>query len=80
MYRELKGRMYSQDVDQRFFAEQIRRSLGYVSESMTGKRPFTIDDAYKICALLEIPVIEIHTFFPPGGKDDTRRPNKRWPY
>lgn len=69
MFKKLKTAMFANDVDQKMVSENIQRSQSYVTSRMSGKAPFTIDDIYSICDLLEIPYNEIADYFPKNGKE-----------
>lgn len=71
-YRKLRGLMYENQVLQQDIAVAINRDKRYVSDRMTGKRPFNMEDVYHICNLLEIPYDMIHIYFPPDGVEQKR--------
>lgn len=68
-YRKLKGRLAESDIDQKYICQTLGRSQTYISRRMTGKMPWTMDDVYGMCDLLQIPPDEIPVYFPRGGQD-----------
>lgn len=68
-YKKLRGRMYENQVTQDELSAVIDKSYGYVSERMTGKKSFRMEDVYSICDYLEIPYSEIYIYFPPNGME-----------
>ena len=61
--------MYENQVTQDELSAVIDKSYGYVSERMTGKKSFRMEDVYSICDYLEIPYSEIYIYFPPNGME-----------
>lgn len=66
-YKKLRDRMYENQVTQDDLSAVIDRCYGYVSERMTGKKSFRMEDVYYICDYLKIPYSEIYIYFPPNG-------------
>jgi cyanate lyase len=66
-YKLLKGEIFANDMTQNDIAATIGRSQNYVTQRMTGKKPWTMQDAYAICDALEIPHEKMHRYFPPEG-------------
>ena len=63
-FHQLKSLMYEMDIDQRYIAHCIGKSLTYISERMTGKQPFSTFDMDAIGgALLKIPREQYHLYF-----------------
>ena len=64
--------MYAQGVTQHEIAAELKRNPVYVSERMTAKsgKPFTISDAYIIMEMLELPVEQMHKYFPDYRRRD----------
>lgn len=69
MFKKLKGEMFACDVDQKRLCKVLGKSKTYVTDRMTGRRPWSMEDAYAICDLLEIPYTDMLAYFPRGGKD-----------
>ena len=68
MYRKLKGRMAENEIDQKCIREALGKSQTYITQRMTGRKPWTMDDVYILCNLLDISNGEISVFFPPKGE------------
>ena len=49
-------------------ADEMGRNYTTISNKLGGRNRFTMDEAYKILALLEIPASQIYEFFPPNGE------------
>lgn len=73
MYRKLKGRLAESEIDQKYICHTLARSQTYITRRMTGIMPWTMDDVYAMCDLLQIPPEEIPIYFPRGGKDAPTR-------
>lgn len=67
MFGKLKGRIAENEMDQRCIREAIGKSQTYVTQRMTGRKPWTMDDVYTLCDLLSIPTSDIPVFFPREG-------------
>ena len=70
-YWLLRGKMFEKDVKGYDIANLLGCGNGYVSERLTGKRSFTIEEAYKILDYLDLPAEDIFTYFPPN-KGETK--------
>lgn len=68
MHKKLKSRMYSLDMRREDIAKAVGHSRKYISDRMTGKFSWALDDVYRICKLLDIPLPEIPDYFPQGGR------------
>ena len=66
-YLKLRGRMAEQDVDQQELSRALKLSNSAVSTRLAAKYPWTVEQVYTICDLLEIDYDEIPTYFPRGG-------------
>lgn len=65
-YYELRKEMYAKGVTQQDIAEELGRGDTYVSTRFSGKgqHGFTIEDAYTILDMLELPGKDLPKFFP----------------
>ena len=63
-FKELRKLMCAEDIDQRYLAKRIGRSLAYVSNRMCGHAPWDMRSVYQICDLFEIPTEQIAVYFP----------------
>lgn len=66
-YAKLRGKMAENDINGTALANYFGRTPNYISDRLNIKSPWTIDEVYKIMGLLEIPLEEILTYFPPNG-------------
>ena len=66
-FKELKCLLILQDKQQSDLVRATGKSQAYITERMSGRRPFDMDDVYAICAELEIAFSDIPTYFPPKG-------------
>lgn len=69
MFRKLRGRLAENELDQKYLETLLKRSHIYISDRMTGRRPWSMDDVYTICDLMNIPEDEISIYFPRGGEE-----------
>ena len=63
-------------VDRPFLCQQLDRSHSYVSLRFNGKGSFTLEEAYKIMELANVPPEDIFKAFPPGGVPVAARQQK----
>lgn len=70
MLKKLKTELFANDIIQDMVCEQLGKSQTYVTNRMTGKKSFSLKDAYLICDMLELPYSNILELFP---KDDLRK-------
>lgn len=68
-YRRIRVRMLETGYDQESLGKRIGMSRTQVSDRMTNRVPWTVDEAYKVCDALFIPADQIQFFFPPKGND-----------
>ena len=68
-YKLLRKRLRDYDIDQQYLEEILKRSPGYVSNCLTGKGDWQMQEVYTIIKLCQIPVEEIYKYFPPDGID-----------
>lgn len=68
MFRKLKGKLSEHSMKQFQLAEVLELSPASVSNRMSGRNPFNIDEIYKICDVLQIPYEQIPIYFPPEGR------------
>lgn len=64
------------DIDRPFLCQQLDRSHSYVSLRFNGKGSFTLEEAYRIMELANVPPEDIYKAFPPGGIPATARQQK----
>ena len=62
-FSELRGRIISKYGTCAAFAEALNLSRSQLSDRLTGKIDFQLDEIYEICDLLDIPATEIGRYF-----------------
>lgn len=63
----LRAKLKEYDIDEEYIGRKIMRSPSYISQRMTGKKPWQIDEAYAILDLIHIPHEQLPIYFPPKG-------------
>lgn len=66
-HAKLRGAMIAADIDQKYLARKLLLSTKCVSQRMTGKHPWTMDEVYTIMDLLRLPHDQLAVYFPPKG-------------
>ena len=66
-FKELKCLLIMQDKQQSDLVRATGKSQGYITERMSARRPFDMDDVYAICRELDIAFVDIPKYFPPKG-------------
>ena len=67
-YANLRGVMAQRGMRINDLADEMGKSHATISNKLSNRNRFTMDEAYKILALLEIPASQIYEFFPPNGE------------
>lgn len=67
-HAKLRGALMALDIDGAYLARRLLRCPNYVSERMTGHKPWNIDECYRILDLIGAPHSALAEYFPPGGK------------
>lgn len=67
-FRVLRGKLQSAGIDQLYLAEQLDRSVGYISRCMNAQAPWRVDEMYTIMTLINEPIENLHIIFPRDGK------------
>lgn len=65
-YANLRGILAQNGIRLYELADEIGKSPVTVSNKLMNRTPITLEEAYRILQLLEIPSSEIYEFFPPG--------------
>lgn len=68
MFRKLRGKMRELDVDQRYIADKLGVSAVCVSQKMTGKHQWKLDEMYALMDFMREPYDKLNEFFPKGGQ------------
>jgi transcriptional regulator with XRE-family HTH domain len=66
-YRKLRALMLENGYDQTTLAKRTGMTRQQISDRMTGKVPWSIEEVYKVCGTLFIAANEIRKYFPPNG-------------
>ena len=66
-YSKLRHAMDDADIDREAICKALDKSTTYVAQRFQRKYPWTMDDAYAILHLLQIPESSISEYFPRGG-------------
>lgn len=72
-YAELRALLARDDIDQRYLCELLKRSQGYITQRITGRRPWDQDDMYALMDVVGAPYEDLYRLFPPQGRP---RPKK----
>ena len=70
-FLKLRGRLEEWGVDQRWVGHKLGKSTSYVCQRMVGKKSWTMEEAYKLCDILQIPPENILDYFPRDGVSRT---------
>ncbi len=68
-YQRLRRKLRDRDIDQEYLSKLLGRSRTHVSFCLNGKAEWLMSEVYTIAKICQIPVGEIHIYFPPGGID-----------
>lgn len=66
-HMKLRGAMVERDIDEAYIARKLQRGPTYVSQRMMGRKPWQIDEAYKILDMIRAPYDQLAAYFPPKG-------------
>lgn len=66
-HAKLRGALIAADIDGAYLARKLLRGRTYISNRMTGKESWTIDECYKILDLIGAPHSALAEYFPPRG-------------
>lgn len=66
-YATLRGALRRGDIDYKYLAKQLDRSLQYVVDRMNARAAWRVDEAYKILDILREPPERFRSFFPPAA-------------
>lgn len=64
-HKALRSLMCGEDINQEYLASLVGRSTTYISDRITGKRPWDFDTMCRIIDELKIPRDQIFLYFPP---------------
>lgn len=63
-FKKLRSRIFDFEFLQEDLAKRLGKSTTYLKNRLNGSQPFTLQDAYLLCDLLEIEMSEIPKYFP----------------
>lgn len=63
-YTKLRAAITEHDLTLMQVAHELGLSNITVGNRLAGKQPWTLDEIYKLLSLLEIPVTDMHIYFP----------------
>ncbi len=66
-YSKLRHAMEDADIDREAICKLLGKSTTYVAQRFQNKYSWTIEDAYQILTLLQIPAGQMSEYFPRGG-------------
>lgn len=66
-FAELRRILRSKDIDQILLADELGRCTAYISQRMTNKADWDLQDMYKILELINYPAEQLSRLFPPEG-------------
>ena len=69
-YAELRKLMRDNEITQAQLGRRLNRSTTYMTDRISGEQSFTMDEAYAIMALFNVPIERLHEILPPEGKQD----------
>lgn len=69
LYRKLRAALKERDFLMSDVAEELGVCSVAVSHRMSGRTPWKQDEMYKVMHLLDLPVNQLHVYFPEDGKD-----------
>lgn len=69
LYATLRKELKHQDIDNRYLAKLLGRSVPCVSQRLNARQSWTLDEAYALLKALSLPYEKLHVLFPPDGKD-----------
>lgn len=66
-FKNLRMAIWENDMTIGELAERLDKSQTYITNRMTARFSFTMDDVYEICSILDIPLEKIPEYFPKNG-------------
>ena len=66
-HAKLRGALVAADIDEAYIARKLQSGVPYVSQRMMGKKPWPMDEAYKIMDMIRAPYDQLAAYFPPKG-------------
>lgn len=67
-YRKLRGALVGQGYRGQDLANYLNLSVAAISRRMTGRTPWSMEEAYKSLQFVGAPASTIFDFFPPDGR------------
>lgn len=66
-YIALRAKLREMEMTHEEFAVELGKSSSYVALRMTGKKPWTLEDAYKTIGMFGLDRRDLHFYFPKDG-------------
>lgn len=66
-HAKLRGALTARDITGQYLARRLLKSGNYISERMVGRKPWNLDECYKIMDMIGAPYTELAEYFPPKG-------------
>lgn len=63
-FKELQTELFNMEITRTDLAKMMGRSVTYLTDRFSRKKPFTLDDVYFLCDTLGIGYAEIPKYFP----------------
>jgi len=67
LYRNLRKELFANDLKQPYVGKHIGCSGQHVSDMMTGKAEWRLEQCYKVLEMINKPYTDLPKYFPPGG-------------
>lgn len=68
MFRKLKGKLRELELTQEYLCKKLHRSKTYISDRMTGRKSWELDECFEILQILGEPANRLIEYFPKGGR------------
>lgn len=69
-FQKLRARMVEYDLKQAELAKKLGVGARTISDRMNAHMPWSADAMYRIMEMLEIPVDQMHVYFPKDGRNE----------
>ena len=76
LFRKLRGKLAELSYDEAYLAKKSKLSVMTISRSLTGKRPWQLNEMYAVMDLINEPYELLHDYFPKSGISQNIKPAK----
>ena len=66
-HAKLRGALMEKDIVEAYLVRKLQRGVTYISQRMMGRKPWPMDEAYKIMDMIRAPYDQLPVYFPPKG-------------